>query len=560
MTTQESHWRRNLSLILAGLVHALCFAPGPLPSLALPFIELFSLSVLAYAVFTSNSVRRAACSAFLFGLGNFILGLYWIFISLHDYGGLAAPMAGAAVVILAAFEALFMTLAAAVTRWLAAPGLPVPSGRCRHLLTAAVWASAWTGAEWLRGTLFTGFPWLNIGYAHIEGVLAPWAPIVGVYGVAWLAAFGAGAIALFAAAKDSSGDTTAAVTLGVAILCGLAGIVLGHVDWSQPYGKPIIVRLVQGNVPQSEKFNPRLLWQGLGTYMKLAALPPKARDGVPGIVIMPETVLPIFQDQVAPEVWQQWIDLSSTTGASLVMGVPLHIRRGKDNRYTNSAIVVTPDSDAQRIISGAIAMHYDKHHLVPFGEFVPPGFRWFIDELNIPLGDFNRGASRQALFDLDGQRLAPDICYENAFGEEIIQSVRDSLRHGPGATILVNMSNLGWFGDSWALRQDLEISRMRALETARPMLMATNTGITAAISPQGVVRDQLPPMAPGVLDVEVQGRSGLTPYVRWGNAPVLIWTAILLLLGFVGLKGGKPVTTTPEASKPTPEAHGTSGT
>lgn len=535
-TTQQSGWRRSLALILAGLAHALSFAPGPLPSLALPFVQLFSLSVLAYAVFTSGSVRRAACAAFLFGLASFTLGLYWIYISLHDFGGLTAPLSGAAVVILAAFAALYGTLAAALARWMAGSGLPVPSGRCRHLLTAAVWASAWTGAEWLRGTLFTGFPWMNIGYAHLDGVLAPWAPIVGVYGIAWLAAFGAGAIGLFAAAKDSSGDTTAAVTLGVAILFGLAGIVLGHLDWSKPYGKPVIVRLVQGNVPQSEKFDPKLLWQGLGTYMKLAALPPKAEDGVPDIVVMPETVLPIFQDQVAPDVWQQWIDISRRSGAGLVMGVPLHVRQGRDNRYTNSAIVVTPDSDPERIISGAVTMHYDKHHLVPFGEFVPPGFHWFINELQIPLGDFNRGAARQPLFDLDGQRLAPDICYENAFGEEIIQSVRDSAVHGPGATILVNMSNLGWFGNSWALRQDLEMSRMRALETARPMLMATNTGITAAISPQGAVRDQLPPMSQGVLDVEVQGRQGLTPYVRWGNAPVLAWTAVMLLLGLAVLR------------------------
>lgn len=546
MAKQEFRGRRNLALILAGVVHALSFAPGPLPSLALPFVELIGLAVLAYAVFTSNSVRRAACAAFLFSLGNFTTGLYWIFISVHDYGGLAAPLSVATVVTLAAACSVYPTLAAALARWLAAPGLPIPEGLGRHVLTAAVWASAWAGAEWLRGTLFTGFPWMNIGYAHVDGVLAPWAPVVGVYGIAWLAAFGAGAIALFAAAKDTPSDKIAAATLGIAILGGLAGIVLGHVDWTQPYGKPVIVRLVQGNVPQSEKFDPRLFWQGLNTYMKLASLSPKAPDGVPGIIIMPETVLPIFQDQVGPDVWQQWIAIASAQKASLVMGVPLHIKRGGNNRYTNSAIVVTPDSSTQRIISGDIARHYDKHHLVPFGEFVPTGFRWFIDELNIPLGDFNRGAPRQALFDLDGQRLAPDICYENLFGEEIIRSVRSSPEHGPGATILVNMSNLGWFGNSWALRQDLEISRMRALETARPMLMATNTGITAAISPQGVVRDQLPPMTIGVLDVEVQGQDGLTPYVRWGNTPVLAWIAVLLLLGLAVLRRPAAGSTDPD--------------
>ncbi|TAM85901.1 MAG: apolipoprotein N-acyltransferase, partial [Candidimonas sp.] len=292
----------------------------------------------------------------------------------------------------------------------------------------------------------------------------------------------------------------------------------------------------QGNIPQSDKFNPKLLWQSLNTYMNLAALAPKAADGVPAIIVMPETVLPVFQDQVPAEVWQQWIAVARLRNASLVMGVPLHAGAGDENRYTNSAIVVTPDSSVRDIMAGTLAMHYDKHHLVPFGEFVPTGFRWFINELNIPLGDFNRGPERQRLFDLDGQRLAPDICYENAFGEEIIRSVRDSPLYGPGATILVNISNLGWFGNTWALRQSLEMSRMRALETARPMLMATNTGITAAISPLGAIRDQLPPMSPGVLDVEVQGYDGYTPYVRWGDTPVLAWTAILLLLGLVVLR------------------------
>src|SRR3546814_5670585 len=137
-----------------------------------------------------------------------------------------------------------LALAAALTRWLAAPSLPTPSGYGRYLLVAAVWASAWTGTEWLRGTLFTGLPWMNIGYAHVDGVLAPWAPVVGVYGIAWLAAFAAGAVALFAAAKDTSHDTTAAVVLAIAIVTGLNGILLGHVDWAQAYGKPKIIRQI----------------------------------------------------------------------------------------------------------------------------------------------------------------------------------------------------------------------------------------------------------------------------------------------------------------------------
>ena len=520
----------HAGLVLLGAVHALSFASDPLPHWILPFVQIFSLAALAYYVFRAGTVRQAALGGFLFGASNFALGLYWLYISMHDYGGMAAPLAGGAVLLLAAGLALFTTLATGLTRWLATSHLRNFSNYRWQVLTAAIWASCWTLTEWMRGTLFTGFPWLNIGYGHVEGVLANWAPVLGVYGLAWLAAFAAGAIALLACAKDTENDAKAAVGVGLAIVSGLAGIALGHIAWSQPQGAPMIVRLVQGNVPQSEKFDPQLIQRGIAAYMQLAALPPKEADGAPQLIILPETVMPLFQDAIAPQAWQQWLDIARTRNARILMGIPLHDRVDGKERYTNSAIAFDAGTPLLALRAGQPGMRYDKHHLVPFGEFVPPGFRWFVDAMQIPLGDFNRGAPRQDLFRIGDQVLAPDICYEDVFGEEIIQSVRHSETHGPGASVLVNISNLGWFGDSWALRQHLQISRMRALETARPMIRATNTGMTAAIDPNGVVRAALEPMSKGVLDVEIQGMQGLTPYVRWGNAPVLVWSALLLLL------------------------------
>lgn len=524
-------WRRDGGLILLGATHALSFAPGPLPSWALPFAEIFTLACLAYAVFQANHVRSAAKAGFLFGLGNFALGFYWLYISLHYYGGMAPALAGAAVFLLAIAEALFIVLAAACTYWICAHYLKRACNYHWQLLIAAVWASAWTATEWLRGTLFTGFPWLNIGYAHVEGVLAGWAPVVGVYGLAWFAAFAAAAVALLARAKDTSNDARAAVSVGVAIVTGLLGILLGHISWSTPHGASVIIRLVQGNIPQSEKFDPRLMEKGLATYMELAALAPKEPDGAPDIIVLPETVMPLFQDRFAPQAWQQWLDIAKQRHATLIMGVPLHKRDNGVDRYTNSAIAFSAQTPLNDLLAGTMPMQYDKHHLVPFGEFVPLGFRWFVDAMHIPLGDFDRGPMRQPLFDIKGQRIAPNICYEDVFGEEIIQAVRPHERYGPGANILINLSNLAWFGDSWALRQHLQISRMRAIETARPMIRATNTGMTAAIDPQGAVRAVLASSTKGVLDVEVQGRTGQTPYVRWGNFPILIWTILILLLG-----------------------------
>ncbi|HEY9278428.1 MAG TPA: apolipoprotein N-acyltransferase [Eoetvoesiella sp.] len=530
-TRAQARWKRPIILILLGAIHALSFAPGPLPAWALPFVQLITLAFLAYYVFKAHAVRQAALTGFLFGLGNFTLGFYWLYISLHFYGGLAAPLAASSILILGATEALFITLAVSLARWLTGPHLNTVSSYRRQLLIAAVWASCWTAAEWLRGTLFTGFPWLNIGYAHVEGVFAGWAPIVGVYGLAWLASFAAAAMALLACAKDTQNDARAAVTVAIAVVAGLIGIALAHIAWSSPHGKPIMVRLVQGNVPQSEKFDPALMEQGMATYMHLAALPPKDANSAPDMIVLPETVMPLFQDRYASQVWQQWLDIAGERQASILMGVPLHSRIDGADRYTNSAIAFSSGTPLSQLQSGNLDMRYDKHHLVPFGEFIPPGFRWFVDAMRIPLGDFDRGTTRQALFDLKGQVVAPNICYEDVFGEEIIQSVRPSEQYGPGATLLINVSNLAWFGDSWALRQHLQISRMRALETARPMIRATNTGMTAAIDPDGAVRAVLPAQSKGILDVEVQGTSGLTPYVRWGNIPVLAWTALFLLFG-----------------------------
>lgn len=521
----------HLALALTAALHALSFAPGPLPSWVLPFVQIFSLSVLVFYVLKANTVRQAGLNGFLFGLIYFTVGLYWLYISLHYYGGLSPLLAGLAVVLLSAFLALFTSVACMLTRWLSEGHFGEQRHYRWHLLAAALWASSWTLVEWLRGTLFTGFPWLNTGYAHIEGVLAPWAPITGVYGLTWLAGYASAAIAVLACAKDHKNDARAAAGVGLAVVSGLAGIALSHVTWSQPSGAPMFLRLVQGNVPQSQKFDPALIQSGIASYMQLAALPPKTAETAPKLIVLPETVVPLFQNQLAPSVWQQWLDIAKQQNATLLMGAPL--LDASHNTYTNSAIAINSDTSLNELLSGKLTQRYDKHHLVPFGEFIPPGFRWFTDALNIPLGDFNSGPLRQRLLSTQDQILAPNICYEDVFGEEILHAVRSDPELGAGATLLINISNLGWFGDSWALRQHLQISRMRALETARPMLRATNTGITAAIDPNGHVRAQLPAMTKGVLDVEVQGMQGLTPYVRWGNWPILFLLFSVLIAGIV---------------------------
>lgn len=519
-----------LPLIVLGAIHALSFAPGPVPSGLLPYVQLLSFAAFIFYILKAPSTRTALWAAWLFGTTQFSVGLYWFYISMHDYGGLAAPLAGAAVFLFAALMALYYVLAVALSRFFVRRSIDI--GWKEQCAVAVVWASAWTLLEWIRGTFLTGFPWLNIAYAHVDGMFAGWATVAGAYGLGWVVAYTACALALFALNTSKTAPKTHNFPLGIAFVLAVAGIVLHSISWSSPHGAPFFVRLAQGNIDQGQKFDRQYMNDGVELYQKLAALPAKSPDSQPSLIVLPETVVPLFQHQWQAQFWQQWIDIATQQQATLLLGAPLYAQHGDQALYTNSAFTITADSTPTAIQQLQMEQRYDKHHLVPFGEFVPLGFRWFVDAMAIPLGDFNRGNTRQANFSIGSEYIGPDICYEDVFGEEIIQSVRDHDEFGPGATVLVNISNLGWFGDSWALRQHLQIARLRSIETARPMLRATNTGMTAAISPTGELQAMLPAHVVGVLDVEIQGMTGQTIYVLVGNGPVIIGSLVLLLMAF----------------------------
>lgn len=512
-------------LTLAGVAHALTFAPGPLPDWALAPVQVLALTVLAWTTLRSTRPRQAMLQGWWFATVYFSLGLYWLYISMHDYGDLAAPLAAAGVLALSVFLALFPGAACALARWL----LPSTAPRWRTMLT---WAACWTVFEWLRASVLTGFPWLNIGYAQVDSPIAGWAPVLGVHGMAMVAACAAVALAGLWPLRGIRATRGALPALALALAMVLAGWLLRGATWSQPAGRPLHARLVQGNIPQSQKFDPALLQQGLSTHFDLALRPPAEGEPAPDVIILPETVLPVFQDQLDPRVWDAWRTVAGRQHAAIVMGVPLHtIDALNKARYTNSAIGITADTPVESMITGQTGQRYDKHHLVPWGEYVPPGFHWFVDMLQMPLGDFDNGPVRQKPFDIAGQHLALDICYENLFGPELLPSLKAD-GDEPGATILVNISNLGWFGNTWALRQHLQIGRLRTLETARPMLTATNTGLTTAIDERGRVHASLPPHQPGVLAVTVQGMQGLTPYARLGDLPI-----VLIILGILAVVG-----------------------
>ncbi len=469
-------------------------------------LQIAALALLFRLAQDAAAPRAAFSLGWAFGAASVGAGTHWLYVSMHDYGGMPAPMAALAVLLLAA--ALGLLYGGAL--W-AAKRLCV---RTRPALTPLLLMPAcWMLADWLRGWIFTGFPWLATGYAHTASPLAGFAPLVGVYGVGWLAAALGGCIAMALRPQGQRRSLIAALVLLVALPS--TGIALSGLHWTTPLGQPVTVRLLQGNVPQDLKFDVAQLRASLQLYRQMVTEKPA------DLIATPETALPMLASNLPAGYLDGLAKFGRDSGSQLLIGLPWSSAPGI---YLNSVLGIGDGNPT--------AYRYDKHHLVPFGEFIPTGFRWFVDMMQIPLGDFGRGDLQQPAFRVKDQWVLPNVCYEDLFGEEIAAQLAAAADRGvPVASLLLNVSNIAWFGDTIALPQHLQISQMRALETGRPMLRSTNTGMTAVIDERGQVTAALKPFTRGTLQARVQGTQGLTPYVRLGNG-VPAGLAVLVLLGF----------------------------
>jgi apolipoprotein N-acyltransferase len=481
------------ALALLGAVQTLAFVHT-----ALWALPLAALAVLVWRLERSRSAGHAAWLAWSFGTGWLAAATWWLFVSMHRYGHLPAWLAAAAVALLAAALSLYLALAAAAwRRW-----------RRGGATDALLFAACWLLAELARGTLFSGFPWAASGYAQLDGPLATLAPWVGVYG---MGAVLAGLAATLACALRAHGLARRAAPAGVLALLLALGL-LGPGEHTRA-GRVLSVQLLQPNVAQDEKFAPERLPATL-QWVAVRLLASRA-----DLVVAPETAVPLLPAQledVAPGFLAALQQRFAASPQTALVGVPLG---DYASGYTNSVIGLS--ARAAALPQGRY--RYDKHHLVPFGEFIPMGFRWFTELMRIPLGDFARGAVAQASLPLGddrgvgadgGERAAPNICYEDLFGEELARRFADP---AAAPTLFVNLSNIGWFGHTMAVPQHLAISRLRALEFQLPMIRATNTGATALIDHRGRVLAQLPAFTEGVLEGRVEGRHGLTPYARWAS-------------------------------------------
>jgi apolipoprotein N-acyltransferase len=479
-----------LLMPVSGALAVTAFAPlGWFPMACLALMPLFYC-------WQQDTPAQALRHGLFFGLGFFGAGISWVFVSVHEYGHV--PVVTAVPVTLALV--LFLSLYPALLGYLVKRYLPQASSPALLLAFPAGWALS----EWLRGWLFSGFPWLSIGNSQIDSPLGGYAPVLGVFGTGWLVALSASLLLALLQRRGRLASLAALATIWA------GGMLLGQVDWTSPRGEMLKVALVQGNIAQQDKWQPEKLLDSLAHYADTSF----ALTDI-DLIVWPETAIAAFYDQVSDNFIPYLEEKLQENGSTLLTGIPVLDHASWE--YYNAVLSL-----------GGKRNFYYKRHLVPYGEYLP--MRWLfgttLDALAVPNADFSSGNGSQPLLQAAGYPVATSICFEVVFGEEIIQSL-------PEAALLVNVSNDAWFGRSLAPFQHLEMARMRARETGRPMLRATNTGISALIDHRGRITAQSAQFEAAVVTGAVEPRQGATPYVRWGNVPVVVLcTGLLLVAGF----------------------------
>lgn len=467
------------------------FGFAPFGLFWLPWLTLSGLLLLWHQAATPGQVFKLGLA---FGLGFYVFGIYWIYISLHTFGGMPWWFAGFSTFCLCAFMALFPALAGYLAK------------KMRHMLWAA--PILWALSDWVRSWIFTGFPWLTLGYSQApESPLAGFLPLLGVYGVSTLVML----LAVCLLVIITRPKPLPAALVMAALLVG--GSLLTQVPWTHPTGEPVDVALLQGNIGQAIKWSPEQAERTLKQYLDMV------RQTQARLIVLPETALPVLVEQLAPAYLDALKQHAQSQHGDLLVGVV----ESKQGEYFNSAIS----------LGKAPTQSYSKSHLVPFGEYIPLKgvFGWiYRDWLHMPLSDLSRGTSKQPLL-IAGQKVGVNICYEDVFGEEIAQQL-------PEAELLVNISNDAWYGQSFAAEQHMQFSQVRAMETGRMVLRSTNTGATAIIDKNGQVLQHAPHDEAAILVGKAQSYQGTTPYVWWGN-----WAFLVLSIGslvLMQLKKARP--------------------
>ena len=495
----KQHFSINLLILLA--LGGLLAGVAELPYGGWIQIPLLSLVWWRLYLESHSTIKSFFYSGLPFGLGYFVIALWWLYISLHDVGGINSIFSCIAVFLLSAYVALYFSFATFAIRLF-------QSSR----LTGLFLGASWVVMEFLRGYIFTGFPWMGFAEAQFNGPFSPIAPFFGGLGCTFLVMWTSWEI--FQVRKH-------AIFSVVSVICVLAiSQLAGLASFTKPIGEPISIRLIQGNFEQRLKFDPLAINQQITFYT--SEIKKQAAD----LIIIPETAFPWPQNNLPVGLLNYLQDYSNESSSNLLLGLIGEVPGPTEMQYSNRATGLSPNTHPY---------YYDKAHLVPFGEFIPPGFHWFVNAFHVPMSDFARGSLEQAPFKIVRNNqtdiyAAITICYEDVFGGELASRIKNSDKP---VNLLINMTNLAWFGKSQAPTQQLRLSQLRSLETGLPALRATNTGITAVLGHDGKVQSSLPEFTQGTLHTKVQGYSGKTPFVTWGNLPILSISCLLLIWGLL---------------------------
>jgi len=484
-------WTSRGILFVLGALFTTAFAPFGL-SLLVPVLLLPLLYVCI-----SASPRDAGWLAFFFGLGLFLSGTYWIYISVVVFGEAPAWIA----MLLMFGLVLIMAAYLFTTGWFVSR---FAQGEPWLLVLAA--PAVWVLIEWLRGWVLTGFPWMAIGYSQVDSALGGWAPVLGVYGVSFMSMLSTAAILVALMTRERQRW----IALAIIVLPVITGGILRFVDWTEADGQPVRSTVVQAGISQAEKWLPERL-QPTQEYYRGAA----SRAADSAIVVWPEVAIPALDDRVGAYLEALRAD-TRQRGQSILFGI---LERDEDRGEVSIY-------NSVMLIAGDRREVYRKRHLVPFGEYfpVPDRVREWMRMMSLPHSDLAAGDAVQPLLEAaNGSKLAVAICYEDAYGAEQLYAL-------PEASILINVSNDAWFGDSIAPHQHLEIARMRSLEVGRAAIRATNTGISAFIGYRGELLQSGAQFEPVTMTMDVQPRRGSTPYASTGNWPI-IGLCLLILAG-----------------------------
>ncbi len=488
-----------VTVLIAGALLTLAFAPFGVYTFA-----FISPAILLYS-WLRASAKQAFFRGLFFGIGFFTTGTSWIYISIHRFGNASVGFS----ILITTLFVVVLALYPATQGYLFARLFKNKSNVIRCL---CLFPALWVIWEWLRATLFTGFPWLFLGYSQISTLFHGYAPLFGVYGLSLIVAYLCGVLVLLATRESNQ---TKLIILFSAVVIGFAGYILSKESWTKPTGKPITVSLVQGNIPQTVKWQKQQLQKTLQIYKNLTN-----QHWQSHIIIWPEAAVPAFIQQV-PDFIDNMDQMAKHHHTNLIFGAPIY--NPSTRKAYNGMLMIGENKGI-----------YLKRHLVPFGEYLPLKsiFGFFSKYVDIPMTGFSSGPKQQPPMQAGTLSIAPYICYEIAYPEEVLDTVK-------GKQLMVTISDDSWFGKSIALAQHMQIAQLRALEMGRYLLLSSNTGITAFINPEGQVIKIAPLDKRVVITAKVTGMQGNTPLMEWDYWPVLGMILMLLAIGYLSKKKNK---------------------